>query len=152
MRYLTEREKEKTLGYLRDAYKKASLDPDGHLDLEMIPYLERINACDGMVTLQSCTGHKKSKKRNYTFGGHLWIRLNKELTAIFDERLIALVKSASINQVEKNYSYYKQRELQETIVIMFEGHEADSFYRSIEFIAQFFWGLRERNKNVQNGK
>jgi len=52
-RYLTKQEKEKTLGYLREEYKKASLEPDGYLDLEMIPYLERINACDGMVTLQS---------------------------------------------------------------------------------------------------
>jgi len=147
MRYLTEREKEETLGYLRDEYKKASLDPDGHLDLEMIPYLERINACEGMVTLQSCTGHKKSKKRNYTFDGHLWIRLNKELTASFNERLIALVKSASISQVEKKYSHYGQKELQEIIVIIFKGHESDSFYQSIEFITQFFWGLWKRNKD-----
>ena len=148
MRYLTEREKEKALGYLRDEYKKASLDPDGHLDLEMVPYLERMNACDGIMTLQSCTGHKKSKKRNYTFDGHLWIRLSEKSTALFNERLTVLVRSPLINQVEKQYSYYKQKELQEIINIMFRGHEADSFYRSIEFIAQFFWGLRERSKNV----
>lgn len=150
MRYLTKREKEKTLGYLRDRYKKASLDPDGHLDLEMIPYLERINACDGMVTLQSCTGHKKSVIRNYTSDGHLWVRLNKELTVLFNQKLIILVKSELINQVDKMYSFFKEKELQEVINIPFKGHESDSFHQSMEFITRFFERLCKRNKTIKN--
>jgi len=150
MRYLTKQEKEKTLGYLRDRYKKASLDPDGHLDLEMIPYLERINACDGMATLQSCTGHKKSKKRNWTSCGHLWIRLNKELTVLFDERLWQLVRCKFVNQVDKMYSFYKFVEVQEMVSISFPGHEDDSFYQAIEFITRFFERLCKRNKTIKN--
>ena len=150
MRYLTEREKEEKLGYLRDRYEKASLDPDGHLDLELIPYLERINACDGMVTLQSCTGHEKSVIRNYTCNGHLWVRLNKELTILFDQKLIILIKSALINQVDKMYSFFKEKELQEVINVSFKGHEAHSFCQSMGFITNFFEGLCKRNKTIKN--
>lgn len=147
MRYLTEREKEKTLGYLRDSYKKASLDPDGHLDLEMIPYLERINACDGMITLQSCTGHKKSKKRNWTAGGHLHLKLSKEKMEIFDKKVGVLVKSELINQVTILCSYYKKTAIEKIVNIHYRGHEDDSFYQSIEFITQFFERLCVRSKD-----
>jgi len=151
MRYLTEREKEKTLGYLRDAYKKASLDSDGYLDLEMIPYLERINACDGMVTLQSCTGHKKTKKCPYMCGGHLWVRLNKKMTVLFDRKLWQLVRCRFITQVDKMYSFHEFVEVQEVIDISFPGHETDSFYQTIEFITRFFEKLCRRSKDVENG-
>lgn len=146
MRYLTRREKEKTLGYLRDTYKKASLDPDGHLDLEMIPYLERINACDGMVTLQSCTGHKKSKKYPSMSGGHLWVRLSKEMTVLLDGRLWQLVRCKFVTQIDKIYHFYEFVEVREVIDISFPGHEDDSFYQTMEFITQFFERLCKSKK------
>lgn len=145
-RYLTKQEKEKTLGYLREAYKKASLAPDGYLDLEMIPYLERINACDGMVTLQSCTGHKKSKKRNWTAGGHLHLKLSEETMEIFDEKTGVLVKSKLINQVTILYSYYKKTAIEKIVNIHYQGHEDDFFYQAMEFITKFFEGLKRRKK------
>ena len=138
MQYLTKQEKEKTLGYLRSEYKNASLNPDGHVDLELIPYLERINTCNGVATLQSCTGHKPNKERNYTFDGHLWVRLDKEKAILFERKIIDLVKSELINQVSKMYSFYKGKNLEEVINIIFKGHEKDSFYLSIEFITKFF--------------
>lgn len=142
MEHLTILEKKKELRYLREKYKKATLTPDGHLDLELIPYLERINACKDIMTLQSCTGHKKSAKRNYTFGGHLWLRLSKEKMMAFNEKVVILVKSKCINRVDIMYSHYKEIKIQKIICIAYQGHESDMFYQSIEFITRFFESLK----------
>ena len=132
MEYLTISEKKRNCEFLREEYKRASLAPDGYLDLELIPYLERINSCKGIMTLQSCTGHKKSTKRNYTFDGHLWLRLSKEKMMLFNEKVAILVKSKFINRVDVMYSYYKETEIQRVINVMYQGHESDLFYQSIE--------------------
>lgn len=142
MKYLTLLEKKKELGFLREEYRRATLKPDGYMDLELIPYLERINACDGVMTLQSCTGHKKSKERDATFDGHFWMRLSQEKMKVFNKKVAILVESEFINQVSIMYSYYRETEIRKIVSIAYRGHESDMFYQSIEFITQFFEGLK----------
>lgn len=49
----------------------------GWPDLEIYELTDRLNAIDGLCTVQSCSGHPRARIREWSAPGQLWIRLNE---------------------------------------------------------------------------
>jgi hypothetical protein len=63
----------------------------GFLDEEMLPHLDRLNALEGICTVQSCTGHIKDNTLKREEGpGCLWLRLSRDMRDSFEENLSVL--------------------------------------------------------------
>lgn len=116
-RYLTSEEKEAVLA---EGYR--DLDPG------LRPWLNRINALPGMVTVQSCGGHRKSELMT---SGHLWVRLTEEATSRFEEVALDLAAHDCIEDVGRHYKDWGQ----EVLEITFQGAERGRLQESQQVIA-----------------
>lgn len=143
--YLTANEKSKQLDRLW------SLDADSKrnsgIDIELIHFLRRINKIDGLVTIQSCSGHRGYKGKS-TEPAHLWIRLSKKMFNIFEKHVADF--SMEYCQVKKYYYFSKKGLDNRTepgvypiLELWFEGKEINkrTLYVNLEYILKFFQGI-----------
>lgn len=135
--------------YLSDA-EKATVLVDLYNNLEgldegMLPYLERINAMRGLVTLQSCAGHKgvstfEGEQYDCIESGHLWLRMDVTRHAHFYAMISCLACSPLIERVSLLFLPKKpgQPEGVENVAeIIFRGRGTGQFEEAMEWIINF---------------
>ena len=101
--WLTETEKERKLAELSQAASR------GEVDEAISPLLKLINSRPGMVTVQSCSGHRGTFDgeawRNVS-DGHVWIRMTENVSSAFERVAHSLCAEASIIQVALVWGRY----------------------------------------------
>lgn len=150
MRFLTPSTKQWELQWLEKAYKEANSESDGSIDIEMVPYLKKLNKIPELVTSYSCSGHPFSrKKRQLNMSGRLGeleLGLSKRMMKLFDIHVHKLVNGYIIIRVSKVYSTLDPRkpEVIERARIEFQGLEQglDFFESSMTTIIKFFEELK----------
>lgn len=110
--------------------EKGAVLAEGYRDLDegLRPWLDRINALPGLVTLQSCAGHKDGP---YFHSGRLWVRLTQEATSRFEEVAMELAAHDCIEDVGRHYKNWGQ----EVVEITFQGAEKGRLQESQQVIA-----------------
>lgn len=98
------------------------------LDPGLRSWLDRINALPGLVTVQSCGGHRKGELMT---SGHLWVRMTKEATSRFEEMALELAAYDCIEDVGRHYKSWGQ----EVVEIIFQGAERGRLHESQQVIA-----------------
>lgn len=141
-RYLTPQEKERVLSEREDNLRRWGErgGPEGgdlgYPDPAVIPICEEINRVPGIVTIQSCAGHRKA--HGYLTAGHLWLRLDRENSGRFDARAFDLARHPLIESVKRVYAAWGQ----EIATIAFAGNERDSLPESSTVLLNFLRALR----------
>jgi hypothetical protein len=149
LRFLTVEEKQAELAAW-DALCRASradrADEGGRgfPDADMIPWCATLNAIPGVCTVQSCAGHGSVGHPGYVSSAHLWLRLDKTMSAAFDAEAFALAANNGIESVVRAYTAWGK----EIASITFAGNERDSLNDSMAMIAAFLQSLRERCHGV----
>lgn len=149
MRFLTPSIKEYTLQHLEKAYKKATSESDGSIDIEMIPYLKRLNKIRELVTSWSCSGHPSTKKQSKlnigSCPGNLELWLSKRKMKLFDIHVLKLLTVLEAMPVRKAYMCSganpgETLRVHEYASITFQGKEEglDILDRSMTGIIKFF--------------
>lgn len=144
-RYLTGSEKRKILHNL-NGIKIISIKRNEGLDSEMVPYLDKLNAIKGLVTLQSCQGHKY-KSRNYPGTqmletAHVMLKLSKKLSISFYEKVAKLVAIKNVERVSVEFDALGS--LQEVVMIYFYGGDHDKDVKPVmDKVCDFFSSLKE---------
>ena len=98
--------------------------------MDMVEWCERINAIDGLCTVQSCAGHVV---HGVSSCGHLWIAMSDYMSARFDELAFDLSAQPGIERVYRLYSSWGQ----EIVCIEFEGDERGHLHSSMQTILEF---------------
>lgn len=77
MRYLTQKAKARELAAFQELRKKGAPAGNqagrGYPDPDILPWCDRLNALEGLCTLQSCAGHTPRNGDPGPHPGHLWI-------------------------------------------------------------------------------
>lgn len=107
-------------------------DERGFPDPPMIDWCAALNALDGVCTVQSCAGHKRPD--GALDSGHLWLRLDSEMTARFDAKALALANAAGIERVSRLYTKWGA----EITEVVFLGNERRHLERSMQSVLGFF--------------
>jgi hypothetical protein len=140
-RYLTDRAKAEVLA----EWERLKANPRplgapggrGLPDPEIIPYVDALNALEGVCTLQSCCGHTDDRSRGVDAPGHLWLWLSEAMSREFDRRAFVLAGKPYVECVERMYSEWGQ----EIASITFAGAERDLLPESGQSIIRFFHSL-----------
>ena len=117
-RFLTQHHKRVILdGWLKAVEDFKQNRPEGELgrtgypDLEMFDWCKKINAFEGMCTLQSCAGHRRydddETSRLYDTGC-LWIWLSSGLSSRFHESAHLLALRPEMESVATRYAGWGQ--------------------------------------------
>ncbi len=132
-RYLTVEHEKKIQNDLRVLYPTANKERNNGLDIDVVPYLKRLNAIDGVATLQSCAGHNVG---DYIESAHLWIWLSEELAQrlYLDAPLLAQNKNMEAVQIY----FVGEPPIQEIIQIIFRGNPYSMLPEACEHITAFF--------------
>lgn len=142
-RYLTDAAKAEALAeWERLKASPRPLDDPGGLGLpdpEIIPYVDALNAIEGVCTLQSCSGHREDRSRGVDAPGHLWLWLSEPMSRAFDRRAFELASSPMLEAVRRDYSEWGQ----EIVSLTFAGAERDLLPESGQSIIRFFHSCRE---------
>jgi hypothetical protein len=122
------------------------------LDEELIPWLIKINSYDGVVSMGSCTGHKKGD----TYGrvgslpeschGHLCLGFSPRLLKIAIKNIPSLF-SDGVWKVQIHYEFDKPH-IQRTIWVDFHGLDAspECFEKSMNHIMWWINDVYERGR------
>ena len=135
-RYLTPAAKAQELALWQAT--KATPRPPGDLagrgypDPEIVPLVDALNELPGLCTLQSCSGHPEGSREPGP--GHLWLWLDRETSAAFDERAFELAKLSVVDSVSKLYQQWGQ----EVTVIVFRGSDSGLLADSMRELLKFF--------------
>ena len=142
-RYLTEPEKARALeswfGVLHDLpWQPGNAAGDrGDPDADMIPWCMRLNRLAGVVTLQSCSGHRRG---DYLEPGHLWLWFSRTVDGRFAKQAHALAASPTIEDVSRLY----KPDGREIVALTFRGNERDSLAVSMDRICTFIEQIATR--------
>lgn len=137
-RFLTPEEKEDELRRFRElratpeAYRTAHPDAaggEGYLDPEILPLCDALNEIPGLVTVQSCCGHRYMAPTELEPGwvihpGILWLRMSEDLARSFEAEVGRLLSSEMIHRVSKLYAYEGGRRPHEVVEVLFSGYES----------------------------
>lgn len=101
-------------------------------DEEMVPMVSAFNAIGGVCVIQSCAGHQHPDT-DYFYDGQVWLRLSREMSALFDRSVEILVGSLQVKKVDKLYRNFDG--FQEIINVQFAGgpEAADACKTVVEF-------------------
>lgn len=136
-RFLTQEEKDVELRKLEQLYQTANEKPNDGLDLPLVPYLKRLNSVDGVLTIDSCSGHPAP----YDECGVLWIRLSEEKYTKFLLRVHELTDFVDDIYVKLYFARF-DGEPCDIVEIRFRGLGfADSIDPVLEHITNFFESL-----------
>lgn len=131
-RYLTPPEKEYILKQLEEEIAQ------GWVDQEIIPYLEELNRISGVVTTQSCAGHRdKDNQRD----GYISIRLSERMNELWLRHIDYLFDpnrsfSLSLISVEQAWDAFQNAITGYEIacprwVLWFVPEERDGFFKAL---------------------
>ena len=109
----------------------------GYPDKDILRWCDLLNSMPGICTIQSCAGHSSSGGRHIDSPGHLWLRLDKRMSAVFDAGALELAAAPVIERVSKIYTSWGQ----EIISIEFAGNERGKLEESMSLIIGFFQSL-----------
>ena len=110
----------------------------GFPDPDIIPWCRRINAIDGVVTLQSCQGHPEGDGESGP--GKLWLKLSEELSERFRDRAFELASTDFVDGVELIFQPWGE----EVTSITFAGNERDLLDQSLAVVLGFLRSLGSR--------
>lgn len=135
-RYLTEAEKARELAAWCETLGNPIGGP-GSPDTEIIPWCQKINALEGICTVQSCAGHAASERDDYESCGHFWIRLDEDRASLFHRRAFELAEHSVIERVSLIYQSWGQ----EVVEIYFRGRATGQLKDSMGVILAFLGSL-----------
>lgn len=124
--------------------------PDGDLagrgwpDPDVFELTDRLNALEGVCTMQSCSGHPQQEVAPgawSVFVGFLWLRLSEAMFTAFIERAPHLAADPNVEQVGVMWGAEATRPV---VQILFHGLDKDeeTFQLTSDVIVGFFEGLR----------
>jgi hypothetical protein len=116
--------------------ERAGVAGVGNPDPEMVPWCERINAINGVCTLQSCAGHEHGEGGSRS-SGHLWLWLAAEKAIAFQERAFELARHAAIERISTIYQPWGR----EVVQIEFRGTPDGQLESSGQAILAFLASL-----------
>ena len=138
IQYLTKESEEKLKSDLEKLYPFADNEYNsGSLDLNLIPYLRRINAINEISTEQSCQGHiynsRITGERVYTCGT-LWIWLSRDKYELF------LINRNKLLTKEYNFvaNIYITEKGHSVVYILFNWKGNEPIDSIMEHITRFF--------------
>lgn len=155
VRWLTPDEKEREVSYWLSYRENGPFSippPEGELgglgypDPEIFALTDRLNAIDGVCTVQSCAGHRiKHETGDYVHFGQLWLRLSEDMSLAFYRHGFEWRRANQglITQCAIWFQSYDN----EVVDIRFNGLEVspDAFAQSARLIGEFFEALLERS-------
>ena len=119
----------------------------GGPDEDVLPFCDRLNLIQPIVTLQSCAGHVRPS--GYVDMAHVWIWMDSKMTRLFDQVAIGLVANNSeVERVAKIYSSWGQ----EFFEIMFQGNELGLLDNSTLIIYAYLESVYDMYKRDINEK
>ena len=112
----------------------------GYPDQDILSWCDKLNAIEGVCTIQSCAGHGPETNGCYA-AGHLWLRLDPVLSAAFEERVFELAQDTRhIERISKIYQSWGH----EVTAIEFAGNGHALLTESMQVIYGFFESLAKR--------
>lgn len=135
-RYLTPATKAEELGHLYST---------NLLDSGILPFLEKLNAISGLVTLQSCIGHWKndySTGEKYLQPTSFWLRLNESMAQLFYRNAFKLRSLPGIDDVSIRFQPYGH----EIVDIVFDSDGTEAFENTCLSVLHFFKQLASEQR------
>ena len=126
-RYLTPQQKEKEI---------VDLLANENMEVELWPFLWRLNRIKGVCTLSSCGGHQKDE---YKTDGHLFLWLSKAFSETFKLRAFGLLAYEPILSVRTTYGGFGREETE----VWFLGRAHQRMQESLDIIVGFFERIAE---------
>lgn len=114
---------------LNDLYELENKD----LDLNFLPYLERINQLSGMCTTQSCTGHRKKD-------GYISLRFEYKTHELFMNEIIHLLKTPEILDVQEKFEIFGKKVRQRSVIFFKHYH----WHKTIEKIIRILKKIEKK--------
>lgn len=116
LRYLTEAEKRRYLRQLAEAIKANDVDS------EMIPWLARFNALQGVCTTQCCAGHKE---RGLDVG-YISLRMAGRIRRLFESRCLGrLSRKSWFEDAETDYNFTSTGYVRPRVVLWFHAEQRE---------------------------
>lgn len=119
----------------------------GYPDPEIFDACDRLNAIDGVCTLQSCAGHWSPEYHDdfdrltrIPWPGSLWLWLDERMAHAFDHHAFDLALHPNVEQVSRIYHRH-DGEGREILDITFLGSAHGVLRESVEMLVGFFAGL-----------
>ncbi len=100
-------------------------------DPAIVPWCTRLNAMEGVCTLQSCAGHVE--RDGTRTAGHLWLWLDMRRSQEWNRRAHELAATPGVERVARLYSPWGQ----EVHEVWFEGEERGRLTSSLAAITSF---------------
>lgn len=101
----------------------------------IVPWCAKINELPGVCAVQSCQGHRKDNGN--IASGVLWLRMDYETAARFDDEAFCLAAEPGIERVSRIYQAWGE----EIATIDFDGNERGTLDQSMELILGFLEGI-----------
>lgn len=140
-RYLTSSDKDRVLGEwsgeLADWRDRGSLTGAdlGYPDPDILPVCDAINGIPGVVTLQSCAGHRT--RSGVCYPAHFWLWMSERMADRFRETALDLATNPLMERVATLYSSWGQ----EIADITFSGNDCNVLTQSAPTVVEFLRGL-----------
>jgi len=146
MRYLSPALKADNLKYWEQVKRDRPADAKdgyGFPDPPIYDLCDRLNAIEGVCTVQSCAGHRMAAadgSGEYQHVGKLWLRLSEPLALRFYERAPEL---ASVYPTIQRVFVFWHESGEEVVDVLFQGLNVseEAFDESSKLIADFFSSL-----------
>jgi len=110
-------------------------DERGFPDPPMIPWCEKINRLEGICTVQSCGGHRRTD--GSIVSGHLWLRLSREVSERFDQTALGFAAQPGIEQVSRLYAPWGA----EVAAVVFAAGDRTRLNRSMRVVLRYLRGI-----------
>jgi hypothetical protein len=133
-RYLTPAEKERALREWADYQAEtAGVVGPGVQDPEIVAWCDKINALDGVCTLQSCAGHHPGEGERWM--GVLWLWFDERVALAFWRRAFELAERSGIERVSTIYQPWGQEIVQIEFRGVPDGQLETSMAKLVEFLS-----------------
>lgn len=139
-RYLANSKKEETLGWLYSKERWRTVDKPFRR------WIKKLNKISGLVTLQSCSGHKL-KNSGYTYhnDANIWIWLSESMAKLYHRRAFEIAIIKGVSRVYTLYSSWGR----EVADITFNSIEIKDGKRIMKEVIDFFKDLEKEVKQEE---
>jgi len=117
----------------------------GYPDLAVYELTDRLNAIDGVCTVQSCAGHRQlapsDDAEERVWNGQVWLRLSEVMMEWFLRSVYTLSSTSEIERVQLIFDRWGG----DVVDIVFQGMNKGpvQLARSSDLVVWFFEGLRQ---------